>query len=367
MNNIQHQHFCGAIPQHMLKRIASRCGPEASGHALATLDQMRQIAAARTLLPERVEEVARIPQKNRRVYDAKHRRQTPGHLVRDEHSAPTADIEVNEAFDVTGEFYDFFSDEYGRSSVDGKGMRLDSTVHYGVKFENAMWDGSRMIYGDGDGLIFKRFTDCPDIQGHEITHGHIHYLCGLGYSGQTGALNEHIADVFGLLFKQWLRNETAAESNWLFGEGIFGPAVRGGRAIRSFEDPGSAYDDPILGKDPQPKHMRDYVVTNEDNGGVHTNSGILNHGFYFFATGLGGYAWQVPGYIWFQTLSILKPDADFNDFALATMKVAGEKFGEGGYVQQTLAQSWALVGIFVPLSGTNSVPSNGPIPMQLAA
>jgi Zn-dependent metalloprotease len=360
MNNIQHQHVCGAVPQHMLKRIAARSGPEASGRALATLDLMRQVVATRALFPEAVGETATLPQKNRRVYDAKHRRQTPGHLVRDEHSAPTSDVDVNEAFDGSGEFYDFMLENYGRSSVDGKGKRLDSTVHYGVKFENAMWDGRQMIYGDGDGVIFRRFTDCPDIQGHEMTHGHIQYLCGLGYTGQTGALNEHIADVFGSLFKQWLRNETAAEADWLIGAGIFGPGVRA-RGLRSLAAPGTAYDDPILGKDPQPAHMRDYVNTQEDNGGVHLNSGILNRGFYFFATTLGGFAWQLPGYIWFKTLFLLKADAVFNDFALATMKVAGEKFGEGGFVQKTLAQAWALVGIYVPLSDTNSVPT------QLAA
>lgn len=275
MNNIQHQHVCGAVPRHMLRRIAARSGPEASGRALATLDLMRQVAATRTLRPEAVEETATIPQKNRRVYDAKHRRQTPGHLVRDEHSAPISDVDVNEAFDGSGEFYDFMLENYGRSSVDGRGKRLDSTVHYGVKFENAMWDGRQMIYGDGDGVIFRQFTDSPDIQGHEMTHGHIQYLCGLGYSGQTGALNEHIADVFGSLFKQWLRNETAAEADWIIGAGIFGPGVRA-RGLRSLAAPGSAYDDPILGKDPQPAHMRNYVNTQEDNGGVHINSGILN-------------------------------------------------------------------------------------------
>jgi Zn-dependent metalloprotease len=366
MDKIQHQPLCGAVPQHMLKRIASRSGPETSSRALATLDLMRRIAAARTLLPEAVAEIATVPQKNRRVYDAKRRLQTPGHLVRDEHSTPTADVDVNEAFDGAGEFYDFMWETYGRSSVDGKGKRLDSTVHYGVKFDNAMWDGSRMIYGDGDGLVFRQFTDCPDIQGHEMTHGHIQYLCGLGYTGQTGALNEHVADVFGSLFKQWLRNETAAEADWLIGAGIFGPGVHA-RGIRSLADPGSAYDDPILGKDPQPAHMRDYVVTQDDNGGVHTNSGIPSKAFYVFATTLGGFAWQLPGYVWFKTLSILKPDALFNDFALATMKVAGEKFGEGGFVQKTLAQAWALVGIFVPLPGTNSVPATAPAPTQLAA
>src|ERR1051326_8639883 len=163
MNNIQQHHLCGAIPQHMLKRIASRCGPEASRHALATLDQMRQIAAARTLLAEAVAETASVPRKNRRVYDAKHRRQTPGHLVRDEQSKPVSDVTVNQAFDGAGGFYDFMEENFGRSSVDGKGKRLDNTVHYGVKFENALWDGRQMIYGDGDGLIFEDFTGCLEI------------------------------------------------------------------------------------------------------------------------------------------------------------------------------------------------------------
>jgi Zn-dependent metalloprotease len=63
--------------------------------------------------------------------------------------------------------------------------------------------------------------------------------------------------------------------------------------------PGTAYDDPILGRDPQPSHMRDYVHTVEDNGGVHINSGILNHAFYRAATAIGGKTWHVLGKIWY--------------------------------------------------------------------
>jgi Zn-dependent metalloprotease len=361
MKNLLQHRFCGVIPPHILNRIASRCAPELSTRALATLDQMREIIAARGVLPEVPQGATAVPRKNRRVYDAKHRRQAPGQLVMMEHWPRVADVEVNEAFDGAGTTYDFYATVFGRSSVDGKGKRLDSTVHYGTRFDNALWDGRQMIYGDGDGRLFKRFTASLDVIGHEITHGHTQYLCNLGYSGQTGAINEHISDAFGSMVKQWARSQTAGQADWLIGAELFGPGVAA-RGIRSLAAPGTAYDDPVLGKDPQPAHMRDYVVTQDDNGGVHINSGIPNHAFYILATTLGGYTWQVAGRIWFLTVrDHLKSDANFNDFARATVEVAGEQYGDGGQVQQTVAQAWALVGIGVPLSG-KPVSSGSPQP-----
>jgi len=354
MKNLLQHRYCGAIPPHILNRIASRCAPELSTRAVATLEQMREIVAHRTLLPPAAQGSAKGPQKNRRVYDAKHRRQTPGQLVMMEHWPRVADVEVNESFDGAGITYDFWAIVLGRSSVDGKGKRLDSTVHYGTRFDNAMWDGRQMIYGDGDGKIFKRFTAALDVIAHEITHGHTQYLCSLGYTGQTGAINEHISDAFGSMVKQWARPQLANDADWLIGAELFGPRVAA-RGIRSLAAPGTAYDDPVLGKDPQPGHMRDYVVTRDDNGGVHINSGIPNHAFYILATTLGGYSWDKAGRIWFITVrDHLKSDADFNDFAQATVEVAGELYGEGGQVQLSVAQAWALVGIGVPLSGKPS-------------
>src|ERR1051326_4489712 len=169
MRNLYQFRCCGVIPPHMLDRIASRSGPETSGRALATLVQMREIVAARGVLPEVAEVPKKGPTKNRRVYDAKHRRQAPGQVVMMEHWPRIADVEVNEAFDGCGTTYDFWLLVFGRSSVDGKGKRLDSTVHYGTRFDNALWDGRQMIYGDGDGRLFKRFTASLDVIGHEIT------------------------------------------------------------------------------------------------------------------------------------------------------------------------------------------------------
>ena len=264
-----------------------------------------------------------------------------------EHKTRGWDVEVNEAYDGSGATYDFFARVFRRSSIDGRGMRLDSTVHYGQSFENALWNGRQMIYGHADGRIFKRFTASVDVIAHELTHGVTQFAAALGYHGQTGALNEHLSDAFGIMVKQYTLDQTASESDWLIGAEIFGPAVNA-YAVRSMALPGSAYDDPVLGQDPQPSHMRYYVDTIDDNGGVHINSGILNHAFYIAAMTLGGKTWEVLGRIWYVTLTErLKPEADFADFVQATVDIAGELYGNGGRVQRVVADSFSDVGLFV--------------------
>lgn len=347
MSTLQHRHICGAVPDHILTKIAAR-SPEARDSALSTLEHMRALASFRGIRPMTADTgIVTGPQKSRRVYDGKHKTKLPGTLVMNEHTKRGSDVAVNEAFDGCGGVYDLYDTVFDRSSVDGKGMRLDSTVHYNHNFDNAFWDGSRMIYGDGDGVLFIKFTT-PDIIGHEITHGYTQYISGLGYSGQSGALNESISDVFGSMFKQWLLRQSSAEADWYIGAGIFAPGVQG-HGIRSLKDPGTAYDDPVLGKDPQPAHMSKYVKTRADNGGVHINSGIPNKAFYNTANNLGGNSWQTPGLIWFKAASRIRPNANFMDFASATVDVAGEQFGNGSNVQETVAQAWADVGINVPI------------------
>src|SRR5258705_701935 len=155
-----------------------------------------------------------------------------------------------------------------------------------------------MLYGDGDGRIFNRFTKVLDVIGHELTHGVTQYTAALDYHDQSGALNEHFSDVFGILVKQYSLKQTAKKADWLIGAGIFTQRVHGA-AIRSMKAPGTAYDDPTLGRDPQPAHMKNYVKSHDDSGGVHVNSGIPNHVFYLVATALGGNAWEVAGKIWY--------------------------------------------------------------------
>ena len=214
---------------------------------------------------------------------------------------PVKDVAVNEAYDGLGATYDFFSKAYGRDSIDDAGLALDASVHFGKDYDNAFWDGKQMVFGDGDGVYFNRFTVSLDVIGHELTHGVTEDEAGLIYSNQSGALNESISDVFGVLVKQYALKQKAADADWLIGATLLTKKVKG-VALRSMKAPGTAYDDPVLGKDPQPAHMKGYVQTMEDNGGVHINSGIPNNAFYRLAVALGGFAWEKAGRIWYEAL-----------------------------------------------------------------
>jgi Zn-dependent metalloprotease len=291
--------------------------------------------------------------KQRIVYDAENGNQLPGNVARQEGEPPVTDDAVNEAYDGSGVTYDMFYEVYGRNSIDNNGLRLDSTVHYQKGYDNAFWNGQQMVYGDGDEdlpeaqRLFNRFTAALDVIGHELTHGVTQYEAGLVYWDQSGALNESMSDVFGSLVKQFQRQETADQANWIIGEGLFTSNVNG-VGIRSMKAPGTAYNDPVLGKDPQPGHMDDYVKTIEDNGGVHINSGIPNHAFYVLAVELGGYAWEKAGHIWYKTLTEkLAERATFQQAADLTFEAAGELYGAGSLEQQAVQKGWAEVGIMI--------------------
>ena len=206
---------------------------------------------------------------------------------------------MDEAFDGLGDTYDLFYEESDRDSIDDEGMVLNATVHFGVNYDNAFWDGSHMVFGDGDAQVFNRFTIAVDVTAHELTHGVTEHEAGLIYWGEAGALNESISDVFGSLVKQYRLGQSAAAADWLIGEGLLTAAVNGD-ALRSMSDPGSAYDDPLLGGvDPQPGHIDNYVHTPKRTGGrVHINSGIPNKAFHLAATYIGGNAWEAGRSIW---------------------------------------------------------------------
>lgn len=366
-----HPPLCGVIPPHILTRLAEQTDHEAHDDARATLEQMRELATERTrtffegAAPTAV--AAPSPKKRRNVYDAHHTQTLPGKLAMSEHKPRSADVEVAEAYDGSGTTFDFYAQIFSRNSIDGRGARIDSTVHYARRFDNAMWNGHQMVYGDGDGLLFNRFTAALDVIGHELTHGVTQYTAALGYEGQTGALNEHISDAFGMMVKQFKLGQTAKESDWLLGAGLFTSRVNG-KAIRSMKAPGMAYDDPTLGRDPQPAHMRDYVDTEDDNGGVHINSGIPNHAFYLAAIALGGRTWEVLGRIWYRVLTErLTSDADFSDFTRATVDVAGEMFGNGSRVQQAVADAWSQVGLRTRMFDAPLVPIKRSAPVSRAA
>jgi Zn-dependent metalloprotease len=346
-----HRIHCGIIPPHLLTRLAaledtgtSRAARSAQ-HALLELDPLvrGRSAALRAPVRHALPVAASLV---RRIHDAEGREELPGLLVRAEGAPSTQDVAADEAYDGLGSTYRLFCEEYGHSSIDGAGLPLEATVHYGTDYDNAFWDGGRMVFGDGDGEVFQRFTASLTVIGHELTHGFTQYTTNLEYQGQSGALNESLSDVFGVLVEQRELGQDAGEAAWLVGAGIFTPAVRG-RALRSLAAPGTAYDDELLGKDPQPATMADYVETTSDNGGVHINSGIPNHAFYLAATTLGGKAWNGVGRIWFDAVEggRIPPDCDFPAFARATCNAAAERFGTDSAEAAAVDDAWSQVGV----------------------
>lgn len=297
------------------------------------------VAGPAMLLPRRV--------KRRTIYDARGTKALPGHTVRIEGARRTGDAAVDEAYEFAGITYDFFRRVHGRFSVDDRGMRLESTVHFGRGFTNAHWDGRQMIYGDGDGKYFHRFTIALDVVAHELTHGVTQFAAGFAFSGEGGSLAEHFSDVFAILTEQQQLRQTVGRANWLIGEKLLTRRVSG-RGIRSLKAPGSAYDDAVLGRDPQPSHMRDFVRGSADQRGVHVNSGIPNHAFYQLATLLGGRSWETAGRIWYHALTReLGPRSRFQHCADATWKSAGALFGSGSEPQRAVIEAWKRVGIEV--------------------
>lgn len=272
-----------------------------------------------------------------------------GTLVRGEGDADAGDPAVNEVYERLGTTYDFYQTVHQRNSLDDRGLRLDAVVHYGNDFNNAFWNGQRMIFGDGDGARFTGFTNSLDVIAHELTHGVTEFTAGLVYHKQPGALNESLSDVFGSLVKQWYLKQTAAQADWLIGAEIFTP-LKPGDALRSLKAPGTAYNNSVFDKDPQSDHMDDYVDSEDtffgDWGGVHINSGIPNYAFYRCALALGGRAWDTAGHIWYETLTkSTGPQAQFQDFADGTFEVAGRLHGAGSAAQQAVRDGWEAVGI----------------------
>jgi hypothetical protein len=274
----------------------------------------------------------------RYIYNANQGKTSPGVLVRNESSGPSKDVNANTAFTSLGTLYTFLEKVYKWKPLDSGGNTLHGSVHYGTKLMNAYWDGVQMLFGDGDGTIFGNFVDFPDVVGHELTHGIISSTSGLRYSNQSGALNEHLADVFGILYTQYVKGQSAAQSDWLIGKGLI--KVKPGY-MRSMRDPPSGYER-------QPKHVNQFVNTQADNGGVHSNSGIPNYAFYLFATSVGGNAWATVGPIWFKTMTDrnLGANCGFYRFASATLYYAGlfEKETKVPYVAKVKA-AWSAVGI----------------------
>jgi Zn-dependent metalloprotease len=281
---------------------------------------------------------------NRSIYDQGHSTDyLPGMLVRKEGQGSVTDVSVNQAYDGFGLTYKLYWDIFHRDSIDDQGMPIEGLVHYGDAYDNAFWDGAgHMYFGDGDGQLLTDTTKGLDVIGHELTHGVTQHEANLTYSGQSGALNESISDVFGSLVKQYHLGQSAAQADWLIGGDIVGPELA--PALRSLKAPGTAnkYDN-------QPADMDHYLHTSTDSGGVHTNSGIPNHAFYVISTMLGGQAWDAPGNIWYDALLDPKVThkSTFALFAGVTLRHARSRYGAGSNEAQAVQTAWEAVKVRV--------------------
>ena len=336
------------IPPYILDILSRSEDPAIRKQAVDAIEASATARAVRTTLST-MPQMAAIPSpaaaKHRLVYDLKGRdfNALPGKLVRSEGQGPAKDPSVNEAYDHSGDTYDFYRDVFNRNSLDGKGMSLISSVHLLRKLNNAFWNGEQMVYGDGDGRQFIRFTNSLDVVGHELSHGVVTHTCNLAYEGESGALNEHFADAFGVMVKQWKLDQTAAQADWLIGAGIMGPATNA-KSLRTFKA-GKAYEnDPVLGTDPQPKRLKDKYTGSEDNGGVHINSGIPNHAFYLTAMKIGGRSWLKAGRIWYRTLLNLTTSSGFKEMVETSVTAAATEFGRSSKEHKAVKAAWSEVG-----------------------
>ena len=342
------------VPPYMVEQMARCPDDRIREGALAALAHGAAVRAVRSFA-QRVPALMASPsptgRRHRLVYDARKKDSLPGKLVRSEGDAKVADTAVNEAYDFSGDTFDFYLERFGRNSLDDAGMSLISSVHVGEAdggdryqpMNNAFWDGSQMAYGDGDGVVFQCFTKSLDVVAHELTHGVQSFASNLLYRGQSGALNEHFSDVFGVLVRQWKRGGPAEKASWLVGRDVLVAAATR-RGIRDMEHPGTAYrDDPVLGSDPQPDHMDRLYEGAADSGGVHINSGIPNRAFVLVAQALGGPAWETPGAIWYDAMLQLSRTSRFADLARITAQVAGDRFGAAA--RKAVKAAWKKVGL----------------------
>ncbi len=215
-----------------------------------------------------------------------------------------------------GFVYDYYKTKFGRNGLDGANSPMISTAHFGINYDNAFWDGTQMAYGDG-GTRFKALSAGLDVVGHEFTHGITTSTSKLVYQGQPGALNEAISDIFSSFIEHQYKADD--RTNWLTGE-----TIGIGGAIRDLSNPKSKG---------QPSHMKEFVNTQQDNGGVHINSGIPNNAAYLMTMGgsnpyskvavSGKIGWEKAEKLWYELeTKYLTSRSDFKAAATASVTAA---------------------------------------------
>jgi Zn-dependent metalloprotease len=323
-------HRCTFVPPHVLDHIArvqarESGEPSAAQRSAVVSAQFRRSRryqssgvlgvgeASAALAPAAAPAGLTVPppaSAGRLIYDDLHQWNENVNLIRGEGDPAVAQQNANRAYDYLGKVRDFYKEKLGRNSIDNAGLNIVGNVNFGGGFDNAFWDETTlvMVFGNGSGIVFKDLTNDIDVAGHELTHGVTQFSAGLNYTpDQSGALNESFSDMMGTAVDAWVNNRDADTHNWLIGEDIMADDLFG-EALRNMAEPGTAYDNPIMGRDPQPRDMSGYFAPADP----HLMSGITNRWFYLICQEIGMDAGTL---IMYQTLQKLWPNANFNDAA----------------------------------------------------
>lgn len=289
--------------------------------------------------------------RDRLIYDAQNTESLPGEEVAREGERPR-EASAKAAYENSGLTYDYYANTFNRDSFDDRGSTIVSTVHFGENYSNAYWDGTQMVYGDGDVEVTQPYVMALDVDAHELTHAVTQYTANMEYELQSGALNEHYSDAFAAMIDR---------EDWQMGEDIWNPDYWPTPYLRDMEDPslGGYYNpDRPMESAGQPSKMSEYANLptgrRNDNGGVHINSGIPNHALYLAVEASSREAMEQ---VWYKVLTTrLTETSDFSDFVTNTLDVAKKDYGANS------TEYKAIVSAFDETELTGNVPEPTPPP-----
>jgi len=272
------------------------------------------------------------------VYDSRNTQTLPGTPVKSPKTSK--DASAKRCFTETSSVAEFYKSVFGRNSVDNAGMTLMSSIHFGHNYNNAMWNGQQMVYGDGDGKLFIDFTKGNDVIGHELTHGVTQYSLQLAYSGDAGGLNESVSDCFGSMFRQWEANQDVNSADWLIGADIMGSVAksRGFKCLRNMAKPA---DKAALA--PQPTKYSQITPGMDP----HYSSGPPNLAFCTACKTLGGKSWEKIGQVWYTVLTTsgAQPQITMPQFAARCRQTATQLYPKLPAVGAAVDAGWKSIGI----------------------
>ena len=339
---------CHIVPQDVLRRLAEdRSLDSAQRKAFADTAKIdiefRKLRAQAARLSRAAEAIAGPAAREAApptisIYTCNHTQTLPGTPINN--PGGSTDPTAKRVYLETVALAEFYQTVFGRNSIDGAGMALISSIHYGVKYNNAFWNGSQMTYGDGDGAIFVDFSAGNDVIGHELTHGVTQHTLKLGYSGDAGGLNESISDCFGSMFRQWQAGQTAGQADWFIGKDIMGPAAiaKGLICLRDMANPAAAH---CLA--PQPTQYSQITPGMDP----HYSSGPPNLAFCVACKAAGGKSWETVGQVWYRSLTGFgpSPNLKMKAFANRTRAVVAQLYPGNAALAAAVDGGWKHVGL----------------------